>query len=64
MSEAKDKEGDALDSYLSGDTELSRRYRSGGGSQPSASVDRAILDAAREEAAAPAPRRGRPKLRW
>jgi hypothetical protein len=64
MSEAKDKEGDALDSYLSGDTELSRRYRSGGGPQPSASVDRAILDAAREEAAAPAPRRGRPKLRW
>jgi hypothetical protein len=64
MSEAKDKDGDALDSYLSGDSELSRRYRNGRGAQPSASVDRAILDAAREEAAEPASRRGRSKLRW
>lgn len=64
MNEANDKDDGALDSYLSGDSELSRRYRSGGAPQPSASVDRAILEAARKEAAAPAPRRRRFKLRW
>ncbi|NGX16353.1 hypothetical protein [Wenzhouxiangella sp. XN24] len=74
MSDAKDKDDDMLDSFLSGDSELSRRYRSGDAAQPSASVDRAILDAAREEAgreepehkapAAPTPRRGRWNLTW
>lgn len=51
MSEGNDKDDDVLDTYLSGDSELSRRYRSGGAPQPSTSVDRVILDAARAEAA-------------
>ena len=78
MSEANDK-NDALDDYLSGDSTLSRRYRSGGSPQPSAAVDRAILDAASEGVAnegaankgaasegaiAPTPRRRRLKLSW
>jgi hypothetical protein len=64
MNEGKDKDDEALDGYLSGESELSRRYRSGGAPQPSASVDRAILEAARKEAAAPAPQRRRLKLKW
>jgi hypothetical protein len=63
MSEANDKDDDALDTYLSGDSELSRCYRSGGNPQPSASVDRAIIEAAREETAAPSTPRRHVKLR-
>ncbi len=63
MSEANEK-SDVLDDYLSGDSALSRRYRSGGSPQPSAAVDRAILDAASEGAIASTPRRKRSKLTW
>lgn len=64
MNEANDRDDEALDSDLSGDSELSRRYRSGGAPQPSASVDRAILDAARKEVAAPTPQRRRSQRTW
>jgi hypothetical protein len=64
MNEANDKDAAALETYLSGDSELSRRYRGGGSPQPSASVDRAILEAAREEVAAPTSPRRRSKRAW
>ena len=66
MSDPTNKQDDdALDDYLAGDSKLSRQYRDAGKAAPSAALDRAILDAARDAVSeAPAEPRRRLTLMW
>lgn len=65
MTESNNNDDKALEDYLAGDSALSRQYRDGDRNTPSAAMDRAILDAARDAVSGPAtqPRR-RLTLMW